>query len=313
MSDIPDLSIKEKGVPQSDPPDAEPAPKGGWKKYLSLDNRFLAPMLITCILLVGQLTFGVLESWRQTLLAIGTAIACELVLGRLIVGKFPHLASAYISGISVGILIRSPFFWPFALCSALSIFSKYVLRWQNRHLWNPSNFGVSAMLFLYPTAVASLSIQWGNFLWPMLVVWCLGSAIIARLKRFHICLTYVASFVVLAGVRSLITGSPFLANVAPLTGPMYQLFVFFMITDPRTTVSTKRGQCLVAFLVAVVEMLLRLNEVIHAPYYALFLVGPVALAWELHTEKRRAVDEEADTHAPLPGVEAAPKIPITNN
>ena len=67
--------------------------------------------------------------------------------------------------------------------------SKYVLRWRGRHLWNPSNFGVSAMFFLYPAAVASLSIQWGNSLWPMVVVWCLGSIIIVRLKRFHICLT----------------------------------------------------------------------------------------------------------------------------
>jgi Na+-translocating ferredoxin:NAD+ oxidoreductase RnfD subunit len=144
------------------------------------------------------------------------------------------------------------------------------------------------MLFLYPAAVASLSIQWGNFAWAMVVVWCLGSIIIMRLRRIHICLTYVVSFVLLSAVRSMITGDPFLASVAPLTGPMYQLFVFFMITDPRTTVSSTRGQCLVAFLVAVTEMLLRLAHVIHAPYYALFLVGPTALAIELAWNKRRA-------------------------
>lgn len=252
----------------------------------SLNNRFLAPAFITCILLVGQLTFGILESWTRTLLAIGVSIGCEIVLGRLITGKMPHLASSYISGISVGILIRSPFFWPYALCSALSVMSKYVLVWHNRHLWNPSNFGVSAMLFLYPAAVASLSIQWGNFVLPMLVVWCLGSIIIMRLKRFHICMTYVVSFIALSAVRSAITGTPFLASVAPLTGPMYQLFVFFMITDPKTTVSGVRGQCLVAFLVAVVEMLLRLGQVIHAPYYALFLVGPVALATEIYRKEK---------------------------
>jgi hypothetical protein len=143
------------------------------------------------------------------------------------------------------------------------------------------------MLFLYPTAVASLSIQWGNQIWAMLVVWFLGSLIISRLKRFHICLTYVSSFAVLAGLRSLITGSPFLASVAPLTGPMYQLFIFFMITDPRTTVSSRRGQILVAFLVALVEMILRLSEVIHAPYYALFLVGPTALVAELAWKRPR--------------------------
>jgi hypothetical protein len=269
-------------------------PRGAvWKTFFSLDNRFLAPLLITCILLVGQLSFGFLESWSRTISAIAAAIACEIVLGRVFAGRFPHLASAYISGISVGILIRSPMLWPYALCAILSITSKYVLRWRNRHLWNPSNFGVSAMLFLYPTAVASLSIQWGNFTWPMLVVWCLGSVIIMRLKRFHICLTYVLSFAAFSAVRSLITGAPYLASVAPLTGPMYQLFIFFMITDPRTTVSSVRGQCLTALLVAAVEMLLRLAEVIHAPYYALFLVGPTALAVELAWKQRRAAANSA--------------------
>ena len=311
MSDtLNQIPTEQKMTTLSQSTDGNPPKAKGLKKFFSLENRFLAPGLITCILLVSQLTFGVLESWTRTLLAIGTSIACELVLGRFIVGKFPHLASAYISGISVGILIRSPLFWPYALCAALSILSKYVLRWRDRHLWNPSNFGVSAMLFLYAGAVAPLSIQWGNSVWAMLVIWCLGALIISRLKRFHICLTYVLSFVALSGVRSLITGSPFLASVAPLTGPMYQLFVFFMITDPRTTVSTKWGQCLVAFLVAVVEMLLRLNEVIHAPYYALFLVGPLALGWELYWKKRRAPvpqeEVEATSKESQDNVEKAP-------
>ncbi len=274
---------------------------GPLQRFFRLDNRFLAPVLITCILLGGQLTFGILESWTRTLLAISVAILLELVLGRFITGKWPHLASAYISGISVGILIRSPMFWPYALCSALSILSKYVLRWRDRHLWNPSNFGVSAMLFLHPTAVATLSIQWGNSLWPMLIIWCLGSIIIMRLRRFHICLTYVASFLLLSFVRSQITGNPWAASVAPLTGPMYQLFVFFMITDPKTTVCSRRGQCVVAFLVALVEMLFRLAEVVHAPYYALFLVGPTAnaidIAWQGRTRQRALQDARQEVPA----------------
>jgi Na+-translocating ferredoxin:NAD+ oxidoreductase RnfD subunit len=59
------------------------------------------------------------------------------------------------------------------------------------------------------------------------------------------------------------------------------LFVFFMITDPKTTVSTRWGQCVVAALVAVMEMILRLAEVVDAPYYALFIVGPIANVIEL--------------------------------
>src|SRR5690606_21221866 len=97
------------------------------------------------VLLAGQLTRGFLDSWSRTSLAIVSAIAVEMVLGRLWWGRWPHLASAYITGISVGMLVRSPAFWPYALCSAISITSKYVLRLENRHLWNPSNFGIVAM------------------------------------------------------------------------------------------------------------------------------------------------------------------------
>src|SRR3954465_2109711 len=139
------------------------------RRALSLDNRYLPPLLITCILLVGQIGYGFLESYSRTLLAIACSITMELILARLFVGKWPQLASAYISGISVGILIRSPAFWPYALCSMISITSKYVLRVRGRHIWNPSNFGICAMLFLAHEAVASLSIQWGNYLLPMIV------------------------------------------------------------------------------------------------------------------------------------------------
>jgi Na+-translocating ferredoxin:NAD+ oxidoreductase RnfD subunit len=278
-----------------------PAPEGGggattvaWlpdflggRHVARLDKRYLAPILVTIVLLAGQITFGFLESWWQTALAIGTAIAVEIALARVFSGKWPHLASAYISGISVGMLVRSPAVWPFALCSAISITSKYVLRVDGRHIWNPSNFGIVAMLVLAADTVASLSVQWGNNLLPMVVVWCFGSIIIHTLGRFHITATYVTSFVGFALVRSLVTGHPFLSEVAPVTGPMYQLYIFFMITDPKTTVRSFRGQCVVAFLVAAVEAMFRLMEFVHAPYYALFVVGPVTNLIEIALDRRR--------------------------
>lgn len=258
-----------------------------WKKMLSMDNRFMPPLFITLILLVGNVSFGILESYEKTLLAIVTSIVAELILGRIFLHKWPHLASAYITGISVGILLRSPLFWPYVLCSLLAITSKYVLRINGRHIWNPSNFGISAMLFLAAESVATLSIQWGNNLGAMLVIWILGSVIIWRLRRFHICAVYVVSFVALAFVRTWITGDPLLSEISPVTGPEYQLFIFFMITDPKTTVRSKKGQCIVAFMVALVEMLLRLDQSVYAPFYALFMVGPIALLIEMWINSRR--------------------------
>lgn len=277
------------------PGGAEGAPR--WR----VDPRYLPPMLISLILVVGNLTLRGLEGWDRTALAIATAIATEAVMGKLMHGKVPHLSSAYISGISVGILLRSPYFWPFALCSAIAIMSKYALRVNGRHIWNPSNFAIAMMVILAHDAVATLSIQWGNDARVMVVIWIVGAFIIGRLRRFHISLTYVLSFVAYAYLRSLITGDMFVAELAPLTGPMYQLFTFFMITDPPTTVKGVRPQMLVAFLVATMEFLIRLSGMldlpplldviaIHAPYFALFTVGPTALlaqGWWVRRRERR--------------------------
>lgn len=258
-------------------------------RFFSIENRYLPPLLITTILLVGQISFGLLESLSRTLLAIGTAMVFDLVLGKMVYGKIPHLASAYITGISVGILVRSPEHWPYALTSAIAITSKYVIRWHGRHLWNPSNFAICAMLLLVPEYFSTLSVQWGNDVWPMLIVWTLGALITWRVQRFHITLSYVVAFLLFSLARSAITGHSFLAEVAPITGPMYQLFIFFMITDPKTTVKPRWAQCLVAVLVAAVEMVLRLAENIHAPYYALTIVGPAAVAIEIwYSTKVRA-------------------------
>lgn len=270
-----------------EPVDASDVRAPAWRK-LSLENRYLPPLFITTILLVGHFAYGILESYERTALAIVSALVAEVVLGRIFFGKWINLASAYISGISVGILIRSPAFWPYALCSVISIMSKYVLRVKGRHLWNPSNFGICVLLFLAPETVAALTIQWGNFIWPLLVIWILGSVIIWRAKRIHISVTYVLSFFAFAFLRSWITGDPWRSEISPITGPMYQLFVFFMITDPKTTVKSKKWQCIVVFFVAFVEMLLRLNHVVYAPLYALFLVGPAAMLIEIWLESRRS-------------------------
>lgn len=252
------------------------------------DHRFLAPVLITCVLLVGQLTFGFLESWTRTFLAISTAILTELVVVRALYGKWPHLASAYVSGISVGILVRSPAFWPYALCSAISIVSKYVLRLEGRHLWNPTNFGIVAMLLLAPDVVAGLSVQWGNNLLPMVFVWMFGAVILYTVGRLHITVSYVLAFLFFGWVRAVVTGHPLLSEIAPITGPMYQLFIFFMITDPKTTVGPKWAQMLVVVIIAAVETVFRLMQWVYAPFYALFIVGPIANLIEIGLAKRAA-------------------------
>lgn len=254
---------------------------------LEYKKKYTPSLLITAILFGAHFSFGILESFGMLMTAIAASFITEAVLHRLIVGKWRNMSSAYISGISVGILVRSPFLWPYALCAMISIASKYVLRFRDQHLWNPSNFGIVAILVLAPGSVAGLSVQWGNNIWAMLVIWIIGSVSIYRLRRFHICGTYVVSFFLFALLRSWMTGDPFFAEISPITGPMYQLFVFFMITDPKTTVKSKNWQYVFAFMVAFAEFFFRLGEAVYAPFYALFVVGPIFLLVEMWWEGRK--------------------------
>lgn len=269
------------------------------KPPFQIDSRYVAPLLISAILLAGHLSFGILEKPEKTALAIVTSILMELAMGLLFTKKVPHLASAYVSGISCGILVRSPEFWPYVVVAALSIVSKYVIRVNGRHLWNPSNLGIVLLLVFAHDSVSTLTFQWGNHPWAAFVIWALGLFIVSRLKRLHICLTYIGCFVAYSFLRTFVTHDSFSTEVAPITGPMYQLFILFMITDPKTTVHSKNGQMLVAFLVATVECVFRLLPTIapslvlsqrlgiHAPYYALTLMGPSANLIEILMQRGR--------------------------
>src|SRR2546426_11222920 len=270
-----------------------------WGRLGRVDPRYPVSLLITLILVLGQARYGILGGYDRLIIALGVCTGTEAVLSRLLQGRFANVASAYITGISLALLIkpRADLLWPFALGGFLAIASKYVLRYRGRHLWNPSNFAISLLVLLAPASVAILSHQWGNDLATNAVIWCFGLLIASRVRMLHVTLTYVACFVALALVRSSIVGGPLLAEIAPLTGPMYQLFIFFMITDPKTTVSTVRGRMIVAAAVAVAETAIRLAGDYHVallrplypapPILALAIGGPLAKALERYREARR--------------------------
>lgn len=266
---------------------------------IAIDPKYLIVLLITLVLVAGEARYSILGGYQRLATTLGVCIATEMFLSWWLRGRVVNLASAYITGISLALLIKpqANMLWPFALGAFLAITSKYVLVYRNRHLWNPSNFAIAFLVLAAANSVAILSHQWGNDLRINLVIWAFGLVIAARARVLHVTLTYVVCFIVLALVRNVIVGGPLLAELAPITGPMYQLFVFFMVTDPRTTVSTRRGRIVVVAIVALVESSIRIagdfQLALLRPFYvsppilALALVGPIAMWWDLHRTERR--------------------------
>jgi enediyne biosynthesis protein E5 len=267
-----------------------------------VNPKHLIIFLITLILVLGEWRYSILGGYQRLALTLGSCLIAEAALAKLLGARAPSYSSAYISGISLSLLLKpqAGLLWPFWLGGFLAIGSKYLLLYRGRHLWNPSNFAIGALVMLAPGSVAILSHQWGNEVATNAVIWALGLVIAGRARVLHVTLAYLVSFGVLAVARTLLTGAPLLAEIAPVTGPMYQLFIFFMITDPRTTVGTRRGRIVVVALIAVVEALIRLAGDAGIPglaplYYsppilALFFVGPVAMWWDL---RRRGLEAGA--------------------
>src|SRR3954470_15756861 len=261
-------------------PTSRPLATQLWARTSRMDPRYLIAFLITLVLVAGQFRYHILGGYDRLALALGACMVTEALLSWFDRGKIVNLQSAYISGISLTLLTKPQggALWPFALGGFLAISSKYVLRYRDNHLWNPTNFAITALLLVAPDRVSVLSHQFGNDVLTNLVIWTFGLIIAARVGVLHITLTYVLSFLILGVVRASALGLPVLPEVAPITGPMYQLFVFFMITDPRTVVRGRRQQMLVAVLIAIMEALIRVAADLGMPLPTAFTAGPAFLA-----------------------------------
>ncbi|MFQ5684742.1 MAG: RnfABCDGE type electron transport complex subunit D [Candidatus Binatia bacterium] len=249
------------------------------------EPRYLSTGFQTLIVIVGQVWLSLLESWGQFATAVVFSIATESMLSRLYRSKWPNPVSPYMTGVSIGILVRSPAWWPYAVGSALAIAQKYAFQFRGRHLFNPSNFGLCLLLLAVPETVVALSKQLTNMPGVVIFLFLFGVVVIGRLGRLDVVFTYVAAFILLGFLRSAINGTPLAAEVAPVLGPLYQIFIFFMVTDPRTTPATRRGRVIYALAVAVTEGLLRFLRNQNAPFFAAFVVSPVAVIWEASAER----------------------------
>src|SRR5881296_527730 len=133
-----------------------------WQRTSNIDPRYLIAFLITLVLIVAQFRYHMVGGYARLAVALLTCMATEALLSWFVRGKIVNLQSAYISGLSLTLLIKPQggALWPFVLGGFLAIASKYVLQYRNNHLWNPTNFAIVALLLAMPSRISVLSHQW---------------------------------------------------------------------------------------------------------------------------------------------------------
>lgn len=197
--------------------------------------------------------------------------------------------SAIISAAGLGILFTSPgSAWLMLLTSWLTITSKYLITWRGRHLFNPTNFALVVMLLLSGGAASvAPAYQWGGSYEVVALVFTLGFIMMIRVKKLALVLSFCTVFVIGALVRAQLTHLPAEITLwAQVSGGAFMLFLFFMITDPKTSPAHWKHQIVFGGVLALLDIWLQLSFAVFSLFYALFLVSALRAAYYIWVDTR---------------------------
>jgi Na+-transporting NADH:ubiquinone oxidoreductase subunit NqrB len=155
-----------------------------------------------------------------------------------------------ISGLSLCLLLRTNFLHLAVLAAVVTIASKFLLRCNGKHIFNPTNFGLVFMLIVASDKVWVSPGQWGNVAFLGFLMACIGGLVVNRAARTDVTLSFLTFYLAIVFGRSLWLGEPVSIPLHRLQNGALLLFAFFMISDPKTTPDSRAGRIVFALLVA---------------------------------------------------------------
>ncbi|GBF80274.1 enediyne biosynthesis protein UnbU [Aphanothece sacrum] len=253
---------------------------------------------ITFLNILGHTFLGFEQSWAQPFVSLITAYIMELLLETveaLSQDKQPRflgnlttfidfLLPAHITALAVAMLLyANERLFPIAFATAVAIASKYLFRVsignKLRHFFNPSNFGISVTLILFPWIGIAPPYQftenlygWADWMFPGIII-CTGTFLNARFThKLPLIMSWVGGFFLQAVIRSYWFGTPLVPALLPMTGVAFVLFTFYMISDPGTTPIQAKSQVIFGLSVGAAYGILMLFHVVFGMFFGLTLI-----------------------------------------
>ena len=267
------------------------------------DPRLHLAATITSLQVIGQIGFHFRVSIAQILISLLTCALLEvgITMRKQHVLMWP--ASAMLTGNGVAFVLRVPGtqhgdwwslrgWWIFAATAAISLLSKHVIQVRGSHIFNPSNIGlVLCFLVLSSSQAEPLDFWWGPTSWWLVlalgVIVTGGFSILSRLKLLRVALSFWVAFAaglaVLAAAGHEITARWHLGPIGGfhfwwvlVTSPEVLVFLFFMITDPKTAPPSPRARVVYAVSIGLLAALLAAP--MHTEYWTkVALLGALAI------------------------------------
>jgi enediyne biosynthesis protein E5 len=235
------------------------------------DPRVTLAVLLTLYTVLGQTVLYFNRDLKQLALCVVTSCAVEMVLSWLFTRALLVPISAYITGLSIGLLLESYDARVFVLASVWGIASKYFIRDRQGHFFNPSNFSVvSTLLLCHGLATVAPGSQWGGKAWIPMVILVLGTTMMVRVKRIDLVGAWLSGYVVMGLLRVALGQGGAVFALGPMLSGEFALFSFSMLPDPKTSPHTRNGRILWGAGIAITDGTLRYFEVRYSMFFALF-------------------------------------------
>jgi enediyne biosynthesis protein E5 len=242
------------------------------RTQVAFDPRYgqIAAQTLLLSLTLFWLDFG--PTPAQVCVYLGGTQAIELLRARL-ARDAVNWKSALSTGLSLSLLLRTHEVALWFLACLIAMGSKYLLRVNGKHLFNPSAFAIVAMLLLSREVWVSPG-QWGTTLWLLALGVSMSGLILTRVARVDIALAFFAAHAGLLLLRALWLGDPLTIPLHQLQSGSVLIFALFMLTDPRSTPDRRIARVVFGAAVAVLTHALLFRwQVREAVFYSLILVS----------------------------------------
>jgi enediyne biosynthesis protein E5 len=241
------------------------------------DARYFQIAALGCLLAINMTLVDFGARLLPSVVAIGSALLAQWACARLAGLPRLDLRSPLITGLSLSLLLRADAIWLYAAAAVIAIVSKFVLRVDGKHIWNPAGLAIVVLLLTSNGAWISPG-QWGTEIWFAALTGCLAILVLSAARRADIAVFFFASHAGLLLARAWWLGDPLAIPLHQLQSGSLLIFTFFMISDPRTTPDSAFGRFLFAFAVALLAHYMAFfMQMRPALYFALIIVSPATL------------------------------------
>lgn len=240
------------------------------------DGRHYQILFLGTFLFYGTFILGWETHWDQLFAIFSVALLTQFAGIKFLGLPSNSWKSALITILGLSLLLKTNHWGISALAAFLSIASKFVFKVNGKHIFNPGNFGIIAVILLTKQAWISPG-QWGSGAILLFLVGILGSVVVYKVNRLDTSFAFIGTLIGLQVWRNIIyQGWPFDYIIQQFTNGSILLFTFFMITDPVTTPSNRTARIIWSTLIAVVSFYISNYYFVNgAPVWVLFFLSPL--------------------------------------